>query len=111
VSSPFGSPRGRSWHQGIDLSAPKGTRVAATASGVVVFAARSGDFGKLVVIDHSNGFETRYAHLNRIKVKKGDQVERGEVVGTVGKTGNATGFHLHYEVRRHGTPVDPKQYF
>ena len=110
VTSEFGAPRGRSRHEGIDLSAPAGTPVTATADGVVAFAGRSGDFGRLVIVDHGVGWQTRYAHLKRIKVKKGKKVARGEVIGTVGKSGNATGNHLHYEVRRDGRAVDPRPY-
>ncbi len=110
VTSEFGAPRGRSHHEGIDLSAPAGTPVKATADGVVGFAGRSGDFGRLVVIDHGGGWQTRYAHLKRISVKKGKKVARGDVIGTVGKSGNATGNHLHYEVRHDGLAVDPKPY-
>ncbi|MFV2072795.1 MAG: M23 family metallopeptidase [Thermoanaerobaculales bacterium] len=107
ITSGFGVARGRSRHQGIDMAAPAGTKVAATAAGRVSFTGRSGDFGRMVVIDHGDGWQTAYAHLKRIKVGKGDRVKRGTVIGTVGKSGNATGFHLHYEVRRNGTPVNP----
>jgi murein DD-endopeptidase MepM/ murein hydrolase activator NlpD len=110
VSSDFGALRGSSRHQGLDLTAPKGTKVRATAEGRVVFAGKSGDFGRLVVIDHSGGYETRYAHLKSIAVEKGKKLKRGTVIGTVGKSGNATGFHLHYEVRLQGTPVNPRSY-
>ncbi len=108
VTSSFGAPRPRGAHQGIDLAAPKGTAVRATAAGTVVFAGRSGRFGRLVVIDHGAGWETRYAHLRKIDVKAGRVVERGRRVGTVGRSGNASGFHLHYEVRRHDRPLDPR---
>jgi len=108
VSSSFGAPRGRATHQGLDFSAPRGTKVVATADGVVSFAGRSGDYGRMVVVDHGNGWETRYAHLHRIKVEKGDRVRRGRTLGTVGHSGNAGGSHLHYEVRRRGVPVDPR---
>jgi len=110
VTSVFGAPRGPSRHEGIDLSAPAGTPVRATADGVVSFAGRSGDFGRLVVIDHGDGWQTRYAHLKKIAVKKGKRVARGDVIGAVGKSGNATGPHLHYEVRRYGKPVDPRPF-
>jgi murein DD-endopeptidase MepM/ murein hydrolase activator NlpD len=110
VSSPFGSRRSGSWHQGIDLSAPRGTPVRATAAGKVVVAERSGAYGRTVVIDHGNGLRTRYAHLKRIKVDEGERVEAGEVIGEVGKSGNASGPHLHYEVIRNGTPVDPRPF-
>ena len=108
VSSSFGAPRGRSTHQGVDFRAPRGTTVLATADGVVSFAGRSGAYGRLVVLDHGNGWETRYAHLHRIKVEKGDRVRRGRKLGTVGHSGNADGNHLHYEVLRHGVTIDPR---
>jgi murein DD-endopeptidase MepM/ murein hydrolase activator NlpD len=108
VSSSFGAPRGRSTHQGVDFSAPRGTRVLATADGVVTFAGRSGDYGRMVVLDHGGGWETRYAHLHRIRVEEGDRVRRGRELGTVGHSGNAGGSHLHYEVRRGGVPIDPR---
>jgi murein DD-endopeptidase MepM/ murein hydrolase activator NlpD len=107
VSSAFGSRRSGSWHQGIDLSAPKGTPVRATAAGKVVVAEREGAYGRTVVVDHGNGYRTRYAHLRRIAVERGERVKDGEILGKVGKSGNASGFHLHYEITRKGTPVDP----
>jgi murein DD-endopeptidase MepM/ murein hydrolase activator NlpD len=108
VSSSFGAPRGSSTHQGVDLRAPRGTKVVATADGVVSFAGRTGDYGRMVVLDHGNGWETRYAHLHRIKVEKGDWVRRGRKLGSVGHSGNAEGDHLHYEIRRGGVPIDPR---
>ena len=110
ISSAFGEHRGSSRHKGLDLTAPKGTKVRATADGRVTFAGRSGDFGRLVIVEHSNGYETRYAHLKSISVNKGKKVKRGAVIGTVGESGNATGPHLHYEVRLQGTPVNPRSY-
>lgn len=108
VSSTFGAPRGRSTHQGVDFRAPRGTKVVATADGVVSFAGRTGGYGRMVVIEHGNGWETRYAHLHRIKVESGDRVRRGRTLGTVGHSGNADGNHLHYEVLRHGVAIDPR---
>ncbi len=110
ISSAFGVQRGRSRHQGLDLAAPKGSSVVATAPGRVSFAGRSGDFGRLVVIDHGDGWQTRYAHLKEIKVKKGKRVDRGQIIGGVGKSGNATGFHLHYEVLHDGSNRNPEPY-
>jgi murein DD-endopeptidase MepM/ murein hydrolase activator NlpD len=110
ISSDFGAPRGRSRHEGLDLSAPKGTKVRTTADGRVTFAGRSGDFGRLVIVEHAGGYETRYAHLKSIEVNKGKKLKRGAVLGTVGESGNATGPHLHYEVRLQGTPVNPRSY-
>jgi murein DD-endopeptidase MepM/ murein hydrolase activator NlpD len=108
VSSSFGARRGAGTHQGIDFRAPRGSKVVATADGVVAFAGRSGDYGRMVVLDHGNGWETRYAHLHRIKVEKGDRIRRDRTLGTVGHSGNADGDHLHYEVRRDGVPIDPR---
>jgi murein DD-endopeptidase MepM/ murein hydrolase activator NlpD len=110
ISSDFGVRRGSSRHMGLDLTAPKGTKVRVTADGRVTFAGRSGDFGRLVIVEHGNGYETRYAHLKRIDVKKGKKLKRGAVIGAVGESGNATGPHLHYEVRLQGTPVNPRSY-
>lgn len=110
ITSVFGATRGHSHHQGIDLAAPAGTRVTATADGRVIFAGRSGDFGRVVVVEHGSGWQTVYAHLKRIKVSKGERVSAGTVIGTIGKSGNATGIHLHYEVRRNGVPIDPRPY-
>jgi len=108
VSSGYGARRGGSHHEGVDLSAPRKAPVVATAAGTVISAGPShGDYGRMVVIDHGHGFETRYAHLARVTVNKGDRVRRGDRIGLVGKSGNATGYHLHYEVRRHVRPVDP----
>jgi murein DD-endopeptidase MepM/ murein hydrolase activator NlpD len=107
LSSSFGGRRGKP-HQGLDLSASAGTPVWATAGGVVAFAGWSGDFGQLVVIDHGGGWQTRYAHLRCLEVGEGDTVERGAQVGEVGRSGNATGYHLHYELRYEGQPVDPR---
>jgi len=75
---------------------------------VVSFAGRTGGYGRMVVLEHGNGWETRYAHLHRIKVDKGDRVRRGRKLGTVGHSGKADGNHLHYEVRRGGVPIDPR---
>jgi len=110
ISSAFGEHRGTSRHKGLDLTAAKGTKVRSTADGRVTFAGRSGDFGRLVIVEHAGGYETRYAHLKSIEVKKSKKLKRGAVVGTVGESGNATGPHLHYEIRIQGTPVNPRSY-
>lgn len=115
MSSPFGRRSdpftGRtSWHEGIDYAGRENSDVIATGAGVVVFASRRGGFGKLVEIDHGDGYLTRYAHLNAFKVSKGDLVQRGDVVGLMGCTGRCTGTHVHYEVIRNGRAVDPARY-
>ena len=110
VTAEFGVPRGGSRHQGIDLAAPAGTPVRTTADGTVVAAGKDGRYGKTVVVDHGAGFRTRYAHLKKIETKKGKRVKRGDQIGRVGKSGNASGAHLHYEVLKNGVPVDPRAY-
>jgi murein DD-endopeptidase MepM/ murein hydrolase activator NlpD len=97
-------------HRGVDIEGGLGEPVRVTADGIVLHAGYSGGYGKLVVVDHGSGFQTYYAHLSRIRVAQGQGIRRGELVGAVGGTGRATGTHLHYEVRRNGTPVNPYQY-
>ena len=106
VSSNFGRRYGR-LHAGIDLRAPRGTPIHAAAGGRVVFAGYSGDYGRMIVIDHGRGIQTAYAHNSRNRVATGQRVTQGEIIGNVGRTGNATGNHVHFEVRRHGRPLDP----
>lgn len=97
-------------HLGIDIVASKGTPIKATADGVVRVAAREGQYGNLVVIEHPDGLSTRYGHLNKIAVKAQQTVKKGQVIGTVGMTGRTTGPHLHYEVRLNDRPVNPRPY-
>ncbi len=104
VSAYYGDGRN---HQAIDLRAPSGTSIYAVSSGTVVSAGWDGNYGKSIVIDHGNGIKTRYAHEKDIFVSVGDTVSAGEVIGTVGKTGNATGNHLHFEIIINGTRIDP----
>ncbi|MDN4175789.1 M23 family metallopeptidase [Nocardioides sp. SOB77] len=95
-------------HTGIDLAAPTGTAIVSTATGVVTFAGYDGSYGNKVVVTHSDGTETWYAHMDTIAVAAGQSVTAGGSVGTVGATGNVTGPHLHLEVRPGGgDPVDP----
>lgn len=98
------------YHSGVDISAPVGTAVKAAADGVVTFAAFSGGYGRLVVIDHGRGLETMYAHLSKFDVIDGQEIRRGEILGRVGQSGRATGPHLHYEVRIGHTPVNPYKF-
>jgi hypothetical protein len=107
IGDPFG-PRGDRFHAGIDLIASQGTPVQAAASGRVVFAGfASGGWGRLVVVLHSGGVRTLYAHLSKIDVRLGAMVATGTRVGLVGSSGDATGPHLHFEVRVRGAAVDP----
>lgn len=115
ISSDFGErfhPVDQVWktHHGLDIAAPAGTHVEATAAGTVAFAGERGGYGNLVIIDHGNGVETRYAHLQALGVEAGQRVEERDALGTVGSTGKSTGNHLHYEVREDGEPVDPNKY-
>jgi len=106
VGDGFG-PRSSRFHAGVDLPAPAGTGVIASAPGTVTWAAPRGSWGDLVTVDHGHGVRTMYAHLERIDVKVGQWVAGGTVLGRVGSTGDATGPHLHYEVRVHGAAIDP----
>ncbi|MDB6177514.1 DUF5930 domain-containing protein [Paracoccus sp. Z330] len=101
---------GRRWgrmHEGIDMAGPVGTPIYATGDGVVIFAGRQSGYGNLIKIQHELGVETRFGHLSRIRVKKGQRVSQGELIGDMGNTGRSTGSHLHYEVRMKGRAVDP----
>lgn len=97
-------------HKGIDLSVPLGTPVHAAADGVVTFSGVQGAYGELVTIGHAPNLETAYGHLQKRLVQASQSVRQGDVIGQVGKTGNASGVHLHYEVRRNGQCVDPALY-
>lgn len=96
----------RKLHAGTDIGAPKGTKVLAAGSGIVITAREWGGYGNAIMIDHGNGKWTLYAHLSKIRVKEGDEVKAGQHIGDVGSTGNSTGPHLHYEVRVDSEPVD-----
>ncbi len=94
------------YHTGVDISAPTGTPVHASADGRVEFAGFYHGYGRVVIVSHGNNYETYYAHLSASNVIEGQEVRRGEIVGAVGSTGHSTGPHLHYEVRIGGTPVN-----
>lgn len=106
--SPYGG--GRAMHTGLDIQAPYGMPVLATADGEVTFSGRDLEYGGLVILDHGRDTDTMYAHLSAVYVREGQLVRRGTPIGAVGNTGRATGVHLHYEVRVHGSPVDPTAY-
>jgi len=108
VSSEFGSRNNR--HKGIDLRAPKGTRLYASADGLVHFVGRQNGYGKVIIIKHAGDIKTFYAHNNKNLVKKGQRVKQGEVIGTVGRTGNATGNHVHFELIRGKQYLNPRHY-
>ncbi len=99
-------------HSGLDFTADQGTEVYATGDGVVVeVESQAWGYGKCIVVDHGYGYRTRYAHLSAFKVKQGQKVKRGQLIGLVGSTGRSTGAHLHYEVEKNGEKVNPIGYF
>jgi murein DD-endopeptidase MepM/ murein hydrolase activator NlpD len=102
LSSSMGNP-------GLDISADKGDPVYSTADGKVTHAASAGNYGNLVIVEHGYGLETRYGHLSAFKIKVGQEVKRGDLLGLVGSTGRTTGPHLHYEVRANGRILNPLQ--
>lgn len=105
----YGTPK---MHKGLDFSAPQGTPIYATGDGIIEAAGYSeGGYGNHVMINHGYGYETLYGHMVRIKVRVGQRVKRGEVVGWVGSTGKSTGPHCHYEVHINGNAVDPVYFF
>lgn len=103
------NPADDDFHPGLDIVGDRGEPVYATADGEIKHAGYQGAYGNLIIIDHGFGLETRYGHLSRFKVKQGDQVKRGDIIGTIGATGRATGSHLHYEVHANGRLLNPLQ--
>ncbi len=101
----------REFHKGYDIGASRGTPIKATADGTIKFSGRNGAFGKMITIKHKNGYETRYAHADKLLVNKGVVVRRGDVIALVGSTGRSTGPHVHYEVRKNGASLNPKSFF
>ena len=116
ISSSFGSrihpiSKTRKTHWGIDIAAPSGTLIHAIADGEIIMAKPNGSAGNEVKIKHTNGVETRYLHMSKRAITKGDKVKAGQVIGTVGSTGRSTGAHLHFEVKIDGKTIDPSQLF
>ena len=114
-TSAFGSrsdplTHGRGNHQGVDIAAAPGQPVRASADGIVMRAGSLGGLGNAIFVAHGFGITTRYGHLSKIEVRPGQRVKRGDVIGRVGNTGRSTGYHLHYEVRQDGDPVNPLVY-
>lgn len=96
------------FHKGVDIAAPMGTDVYCAAQGKVIFAGQKSGYGNCVIIEHGNGLATLYGHLSKILVDANQQVKIGDVIAKVGSTGRSTGPHLHYEVRKNNTPINPK---
>lgn len=112
ITSKFGanSSRRSGSHTGLDIAAPKGTNIKAAASGTVTFSGTKGSYGKMVIISHGDGVETYYAHCSKLNVSVGYKVSQGQVIAEVGSTGNSTGNHLHLEIRKNGTILNPQHY-
>jgi murein DD-endopeptidase MepM/ murein hydrolase activator NlpD len=109
LTSSFGR-RGRGDHEGIDVSAPRGTSIRASESGKVIHSGKLGDYGKVVIVKHAGNFRSVYAHARKTHVRKGSFVEKGDRIAEVGSTGNATAPHLHFEIRRREIPKNPLLY-
>ncbi len=97
-------------HKGLDIAAPNGTTIKATADGKVTYAGWMGGYGNLVIISHGNGIETYYGHCSKLYVTKGKTVSAGDKIAAVGSTGNSTGNHLHFEIRKNGKQINPQTY-
>ncbi len=115
MASPFGNRihpilKRKILHAGIDIASPNGTPIKTAAPGEVIYNGWLRGYGRVIVIDHGRGFSTLYAHLSASLVQEGQIVRAGATIGRVGKTGNVTGYHLHFEVRHYGTPVNPIRY-
>jgi murein DD-endopeptidase MepM/ murein hydrolase activator NlpD len=100
----------RKMHEGVDVAAPYGTPVYATADGLITYAGVKGGFGKVIAVDHGYGVQTYFGHNSKILVRRGEKVKRGQIIARVGSTGRSTGPHVHYEVRVNGVAVDPNPY-
>lgn len=114
LTSPYGwranpfSGRGSEFHSGVDIAAGYGTRIVATGSGKVTFSGYRAGFGYTVVVNHGYGYTTMYAHCSSLNVKVGDQVKRGELIARMGRSGRATGPHVHYEITYNGRTINPQ---
>lgn len=110
LTSNYGSRWG-SFHRGLDIAAPAGTPIYAAAAGTVTYSGyNNGGFGKLIIIDHNNGYQTYYAHCSSLYAQVGQKVSKGQNIAGVGSTGNSTGNHVHFEIRSGGTPINPYNY-
>jgi murein DD-endopeptidase MepM/ murein hydrolase activator NlpD len=114
ITSPFGirlnpfTGEGSEFHTGLDIAVPYGTPVEAAGTGVVVFVGFNGDYGRMITVDHGNGYQTWYCHLSSALTAVGKRVQKGEVIGRVGTTGRSTGPHLHFGVTLNGVLINPR---
>lgn len=97
-------------HKGMDIAAPNGTPILAAAKGKVTYSGWMGGYGNLIIITHENGIQTYYGHCSKLYAKVGDEVEAGDTIAAVGSTGFSTGNHLHFEIRKNGTQINPQKY-
>ena len=97
-------------HKGIDIGAPNGTSIKAAADGTVTYSGWMGGYGNLIIITHENGIQTYYGHCSKLYASKGEEVEAGDVIAAVGSTGYSTGNHLHFEIRKNGSQINPQRY-
>jgi murein DD-endopeptidase MepM/ murein hydrolase activator NlpD len=109
ITSHFGK-RGRKHHDGVDIGATKGASIVASADGKVLYAGKMAGYGNIVVVSHSGGYHTVYAHNHKNLVKKNQKVSQGEVIAQVGSTGRSSGNHLHFEIRKKNRHLDPIAY-
>lgn len=109
-NSPFGNQM--HFHGGVDISADRGSPIIATADGTISGVwQRHPTFGRIIYIDHKNGFQTRYAHLESINIEYQQEIQKGDVIGYIGDSGRSEGVHLHYEIRKNGVPMDPVKFW
>lgn len=108
VSAEYGQ-KSQKFHHGIDIKAAEGTPVYAAADGTVQFAKEKGNYGILVEVKHTDAYVTKYAHLSKLAVQSGDVVKQGQLIAYCGNTGKSTGPHLHFEVRKNGKTIDPRE--
>lgn len=115
ISSPFGTrvdpfTKRKARHKGVDIAGKEGTPIRSVGAGVVVWAGERFGYGNLVEVEHGNGMVTRYAHAKAVLVKEGDVVNKGDEIALMGSTGRSTGSHVHFEVLKHGRPLNPSQF-
>ena len=97
-------------HMGIDIAAPNGTNIKAAADGTITYSGWMGGYGNLIIISHGNGIQTYYGHCSKLYASVGKEVKAGDVIAAVGSTGNSTGNHLHFEIRKNGSQINPQKY-
>lgn len=97
-------------HKGLDIAAPYGTKIVAAAKGTVSYSGWMSGYGNLIIIEHENGIQTYYGHCSKLYASVGDEVDAGDTIAAVGSTGNSTGNHLHFEIRKNGSQINPQKY-